>query len=57
MEEIKPLTDTQQIKFIENPLPGPKPHVKKQMNYDYEVPEDKMHYDIEEPERMYYDIT
>lgn len=30
------------VKFIKNPLPGPKPHVKKEMNYDYEVPPDKM---------------
>ena len=30
------------VKFIKNPLPGPKPHVKKEMNYDYEVPPDKI---------------
>ncbi len=44
------------IKFIENPLPGPKPHVKKEMHYDYEVPEDKMYFDIEKPSNNYYDI-
>ena len=29
------------VRFIKNPLPGPKPHVKKEMNYDYAVPPDK----------------
>lgn len=44
------------VKFIHNPLPGPKPHVKKEMHYDYEVPADKMHFDIEKPSNNYYDI-
>ena len=44
------------VKFIHNPLPGPKPHVKKEMHYDYEVPADKMHFDIEKPGNNYYDI-
>ena len=25
------------VKFIKNPLPGPKPHVKKEINY-YDLP-------------------
>ena len=44
------------VKFIKNPLPGPKPHVKKEMNYDYEVPPDKMFFDIDKPSRNYYDL-
>lgn len=44
-----------EVKYIQNPLPGPKPHVKREMTYDYEVPADKMHYDIENPSRNYYD--
>lgn len=44
------------VRYIENPLPGPKPHVKKQMGYDYEIPQDKMHFDIENPSRNYYDV-
>ena len=36
--------DTQ---FIKNPLPVPKRHVKKEMDYDFPVSEEKMHYDIE----------
>ncbi len=45
------------IKFIDNPLPGPKPHVKKEMKYDYEVPQDKMFFDIDKPINNYYDIS
>lgn len=35
------------IKFIKNPLPGPKKHVRKEMDYDLDVPESRMHYDID----------
>ena len=42
------------VKFIKNPLPGPKPHVKKEMNYD--LPPDKMFFDIDKPSRNYYDL-
>ncbi len=34
-------------RFIENPLPLPKKHVKREMDYDYEVPEVDMHYQVE----------
>lgn len=34
-------------RFLENPLPLPKKHVKREMNYDYEVPEADMHYQLE----------
>ncbi len=44
-----------QIEYIKNPLPGPKPHVKKEMDYDYEVPPEKMKYDIENPHNNFYD--
>lgn len=43
------------VQLIPNPLPGPKPHMKRNLNYDYDVPADKMHYDIENPQDMYYD--
>lgn len=35
-----------QIKFIENPLPLPKKHVKKEMNYAFEPTPEQMHYDL-----------
>ena len=34
------------IKFIENPLPLPKKHVKKEMNYAFEPTPEQMHYDL-----------
>lgn len=34
------------VNYIENPLPVPKKHERKEMDYDYEVPEYKMKYDI-----------
>ncbi len=55
IEEISLKTDTietnsveqpKPIKFIENPLPLPKKHVKKEMNYAFEPTQDQMHYDL-----------
>ena len=34
-------------RYIENPLPVPKKHIKREMDYDREVPESAMHFDIE----------
>lgn len=34
-------------RFLENPLPLPKKHVKREMDYDYEVAEVDMHYQVE----------
>lgn len=34
-------------RFLENPLPLPKKHVKREMDYDYEVVEADMHYQVE----------
>ncbi|MCM1162513.1 MAG: hypothetical protein NC412_15010 [Roseburia sp.] len=53
-QQEKPMTHTQ---FIENPLPVPKRHVKKEMDYEYQVPEEQMHYDIEEPDKNYFDVV
>ncbi len=42
---------------IKNPLPLPTPHTARDgVDYDYEIPEDQMHYDIENPSRNYFDI-
>ncbi len=43
-EEFNPVKE---IKFIENPLPLPKKHVKKTMDYGYEFPEEQLYFDIE----------
>ena len=34
------------IRFLENPLPVPKKHVRKEMNYAFEPSPDQMHYDL-----------
>lgn len=43
-------------RFIENPLPLPKKHVKKTMGYRLEVSEDQMKYDIEVSDTDDFDI-
>lgn len=43
-------------RFIENPLPVPKKHEKKEMDYQYYVPERKMKYDIVVPDNDDFDI-
>lgn len=57
-EEGRENTNKGQVhtQFIENPLPVPKRHVRKEMTYDIEVPADKMNYDILIPDKNYYDI-
>lgn len=35
------------IRFIQNPLPGPKKHVPRQLEYDIDVPDDQLFYDID----------
>ena len=43
-------------RYIENPLPVPKKHVKREMNYDHEVSESAMHFDIEITEEDDFEI-
>lgn len=44
-------------RFIENPLPLPKKHVKKEMDYQYPVEEKDMKYDVDVPEQDDFDIS
>lgn len=54
--QSKPLAD-RQPKLIRNPLPGPKPHVARELNYDYMPKTSEMKYDIEDLKgRDYFDI-
>lgn len=50
-EEQKP-----KVNYIENPLPLPKPHVKKEMDYGFDPPSVRMKYDIWVSENDDYDI-
>lgn len=49
--------EVQQPRFIENPLPLPKKHVKKEMDYQYQVEEKNMKYDVEVSEHDDFDIS
>jgi hypothetical protein len=44
------------IRYIENPLPLPKKHVKKEMDYQYPVEDKDMKYDVEVDDGDDYDI-
>lgn len=57
IEEINATVPVTQEKsrFIENPLPLPKKHVKREMDYSYIVPEADMHYDVEISEEDDFD--
>lgn len=48
-KEVKP-------RFIENPLPLPKKHVRKELDFQYEVPADKMKFDIDIKDSDDFDI-
>lgn len=48
---------TSKPRFIENPLPLPRKHVKKEMDYQYPVEEKDMKYDVEVSERDDFDIS
>lgn len=54
-EETLPET-VEKPRFIENPLPLPKKHVKKEMDYQYPVADKDMKYDIEVDENDDFDI-
>ncbi|MBR2948295.1 MAG: hypothetical protein IKC46_00380 [Lachnospiraceae bacterium] len=43
--------------YLENPLPVPKRHVKKEMGYGFEPAPDKMHYDVSVPDEDDFDLT
>ncbi|MDE6748925.1 MAG: hypothetical protein K2K21_07680 [Lachnospiraceae bacterium] len=47
---------TEKPRFIENPLPLPKKHEKREMDFQYEVPENKMKFDIDIKDGDDFDI-
>lgn len=48
--------ETEKPRFIENPLPLPKKHVKREMDYEYPVADENMKFDIEVDETDDFDI-
>ncbi len=56
IDDIK-MQSERKPKMIRNPLPGPKPHVAKELNYDYIPKESEMKFDIEDMKgRDYFDF-
>jgi len=45
-EETSAEPEKTKVKLLDNPLPLPKKHVKKEMNYAFEPSADQMHYDL-----------
>lgn len=50
------MEETGKPRFIENPLPLPKKHVRRQMDYEYPVAQEDMKFDIEVDETDDFDI-
>lgn len=55
-EEIQEGREEEKIRLIENPLPLPKKHVKKTMDYRIDVTEEQMKYDMEVREDDDFDL-
>lgn len=53
-EDIK--AETPKVRLLENPLPLPKKHVKKTMEYKVEPSEEQMHYDVDVKEDDDFDL-
>lgn len=54
-EGILEETPEQKPRFIENPLPLPRKHVRREMGFDYSVSDSDMHYDVEVAEEDDFD--
>ena len=57
-EQQTEVTESQEPKprFIENPLPLPKKHVAREMDYQYDIEEKDMKYDVEVPDDDDFDL-
>lgn len=55
-EFIEEQSERPKVQFIENPLPLPKKHVKKVMDFDYPVEDDMKDFDIDVAENDDFDI-
>lgn len=56
-EKTKEAQTPPKPRYIENPLPLPKKHVKREMDYQYPVDEKDMKYDVDVSEQDDFDIT
>lgn len=55
-EQTEEASEPLKPRFIENPLPLPKKHIHKEMDYQYPVAEDAMKYDVEVDEQDDFDL-
>lgn len=55
-KEFGEIPRQKEIKYIENPLPLPKKHVKKKMDYAFEVSEEELEFDFEIVENDDFDF-
>ena len=54
---VETVPDRSNSGFIKNPLPGPKPHVARELTYDYDFKDDDLEFDITDMKgKDYYDI-
>ncbi|MBR4412697.1 MAG: hypothetical protein IKS60_03710 [Lachnospiraceae bacterium] len=54
---VETVPDRSSSGFIKNPLPGPKPHVARELTYDYDFKDDDLEFDITDMKgKDYYDI-
>ena len=54
---VETVPDRSNSGFIKNPLPGPKPHVARELNYDYDFKDEDLDFDITDMKgKDYYDI-
>lgn len=49
--------EQEKVKFLENPLPVPKKHVKKEIAFDFDIEDAKMEFDISVSEKDDFDIS
>ena len=54
---VETVPDRSNTGFIKNPLPGPKPHVARELTYDYDFKDEDLDFDITDLKgKDYYDI-
>ncbi|MBP5528832.1 MAG: hypothetical protein J6X80_02170 [Lachnospiraceae bacterium] len=54
---VETVPDRSSAGFIKNPLPGPKPHVARELTYDYDFKDEDLDFDITDLKgKDYYDI-
>lgn len=54
---VETVPDRSNSGFIKNPLPGPKPHVARELTYDYDFKDEDLDFDITDLKgKDYYDI-